>query len=88
MNHDHINHLAALSNCLEADERIQELRAKMAFLQTPGIDYNTLITICADTPFMASRSGSEAAMKSYKKACLRFYNEKLRHLAREIAYRC
>lgn len=85
---DHTSQLATLSENLEADERIQELRAKMAFLQTPGIDYNTLTSLCTDTPFMASQSGSESAMKSYKRACLRFYDEKIRRLAKELAYTC
>ncbi len=88
MNSDHSSELAALSESIESDERIQELRAKMAFLLTPGVDYNTLSSLCADTPFMANQSGSETAMKSFKRACLRFYDEKLRTLATEIARTC
>ncbi len=88
MNSDHTSHLAALSASIESDERIQELRAKMAFLQTPGIDHNTLSSLCTDTPFMVNQSGSETAMKSYKRACLRFYDEKLRNLTQELAHTC
>ncbi len=88
MNSDHTSHLAALSDSIEADERIQELRAKMAFLLTPGIDHNTISTLCADTPFMANQFGSETAMKSFKRACLRFYDGKLRILAQELAHTC
>jgi hypothetical protein len=88
MQADHTRHLTALSDRIEADERIQELRAKMAFLVTPGIDHNTISSLCADTPFMASQTGSELAMKSFKRACLRFYDEKIRHLSRELAHLC
>ncbi|MEN8257830.1 MAG: hypothetical protein ABFS09_08210, partial [Thermodesulfobacteriota bacterium] len=68
MNQDHNQHLANLDENIESDERIQELRAKMAFLLTPGVDYNTLTDLCADTPFMANENGSDAAMKSFKTA--------------------
>ncbi len=87
-NSDHTSHLTTLSKCLETDERIQELRAKMAFLQTQGIAPNTLNSLCADTPFMANQYGSETAMKSFKRACLRFYDEKIRTLAKELALTC
>ncbi|MBU0682126.1 MAG: hypothetical protein KKD73_11970 [Proteobacteria bacterium] len=88
MNSDHTRHLAALSDRIETDERIQELRAKMAFLITPGIDHNTLNSLCSDAPFMANQFVSEAAMKSFKRACLRFYDEKLRNLTQELAHLC
>ena len=88
MNIDHTRRMSALSESLNTDERIQELRAKIAFLQTPGIDNNTLSSLCSDTPFQANQDGSEIAMKSFKRACLRFYDEKLRNMAKEIALAC
>ena len=85
---DHTKHLASLDENIESDELIQELRAKMAFLITPGVDHNTLSSLCADTPFMAQENGSDAAMKSFKTACLRFYDEQIRNRATELAHAC
>ena len=71
-------------DCNDFAVRMEELRVKIEFLQTPGVDSSTIALLCNDTPFQATPNQSFAGFQSFKKACLCFYTSELSECANRL----